>query len=335
MSLGGIGIPVSSVKSSAAFATSVFGTWQLQMQMGINQPRLGALESYATFPNFNLDDNNNYNNLQLSQHEFSLAQDLIAYGTLLENSHDREKALIQSKTLKYASAWLTASPSTHNAQNIRSAEFKAALKFHTGQPFTHASRECPECNKASDKLGDHAITCRNTGQRINKHNSLRNFILEKAKLAQIDCQQEQEVTTIVNGTEVVNKLGDIVLSEFIQGRDLWLDVGIISPLCTAYVQKAVSTTGGAIAVRVGEKMKKYATAVSEHNLKFQPLIVENLGGWGKDSIMLFRTITKKLAEVLFTDGKKEMKNLMTGLSCRLQKSIGRMLVSLGFRVRVT
>jgi hypothetical protein len=77
-----VGIPVCANQAAGAFASSVFGSWDLQLQIRATTPRPHAIESYRTFPGLALPDNNTYTTFTSSQHKFKAANDTISFNNL-------------------------------------------------------------------------------------------------------------------------------------------------------------------------------------------------------------------------------------------------------------
>ena len=82
-----------------------------------------------------------------------------------------------------------------------------------------------------------------------------------------------------------------------------------------------------MAKRKQEKLIKYREVVEREGLAFLPLVVEILGGWDKQALLLFKEISRKMSEYLFMEPQVAIRRLMTGLSCILQKANAEMLVS--------
>jgi len=322
--LAGMGIPIPSEHAQGSFAASSTFTWTLQEQLGATRPRNGTADAYNSYSD-NIFDINDLNTNKLCQGAFKAKLDSITYQILLNTSDQRTQALLKSKTMKNAQAWLTAIPSTYNGQYIQPLQFQSLLKFHTGMEIRSNHVQCAVCrdnakkNTPLDKLGDHAITCGSSGQRIAKHNLVIKFITENLKAALMLHQTEERVDHAA--------LGDIFILDWIAGRDLYVDVSITNPLCPSYRNLAAREVGGAKEAREKQKRDKYKTVIEENNLLFQPIVADTLGGWGPEARRFFEKIVKAVATYKRTEFKSEMNVFMTGLSCRLQKSNALMLTT--------
>ena len=87
----------------------------------------------------------------------------------------RETARVTSVGSKdsHAGDWLTVVPSPGLGLLLHPAEFVAALRYRVGHPVFGVDGPCPACGQPSDRLGDHALNCAWQGERIARHNSLR------------------------------------------------------------------------------------------------------------------------------------------------------------------
>ena len=92
----------------------------------------------------------------------------------------RETARLASLGLAHAGDWLNLVPCPALGLHLRPAEFTAALKYRLGAPMYDWEGPCPACGRPSDTLGDHALCCGSSGERIARHNSLRDTLHQTA-----------------------------------------------------------------------------------------------------------------------------------------------------------
>ena len=317
LSMAGMGIPVSKDQAAGAFASSVFGSWELQALMGVTEPRLDAIACYKTHPNFELNDDNNYTTYTLSQFEFKMARDKLSYQALFAAADRTARSFLNAKTMKYASSWLHATPSNWNGQVFKSNEFKSLLKLHSSLPFNNTPHTCPECHVAMNNLGHHAISCGTSSQRTAKHDCLKDWIAAKMSDGGIGHQKEVSVND--------KRMGDIVMNCYPRTEALFLDISVVNPLAVSYIGVG-QRRGGAIAERERYKRGKYHDEITGPDaVQLSPIVCESLGGWSQDSIGIIKYIGARIAARTFSCAKKELKTMMTQLSCRLQLYNARML----------
>jgi hypothetical protein len=319
VSKSGMGIPVSEFQAHGAFAASVFGSWEIQSSLGVTTPRPGALNAYSLASGEVLDDNVLYTSLQLSQHDFKVKGDTLSLEILISQNDTRLQALIKSKSIEYSWSWLIALPSSWNGQNISPTIFRSLLKFHSGMPFKDTPIDCPEtkCKATMDIYGDHAISCKATGECIGKHNKLVQKIAGFARRGRINLLIEERVER--------DRLGDLMFVDWTRNQDKYFDLSVVSSTCPSYRNAAAANVGGAIKIRVVRKMERYRARIEESNLLFLPLVVESLGGWDVDAIKLLKEVAARVAEEESSNKCIVMKGMMTQLSVCLQKMNGAMI----------
>ena len=66
---------------------------------------------------------------------------------------------------------------------MRGAEFTLVVKYRLGLPVYDSAGPCPACLRHSDVFGDHALCCGSGGERISRHNALRDALYETAVAA--------------------------------------------------------------------------------------------------------------------------------------------------------
>ena len=82
----------------------------------------------------------------------------------------------------HANAWLSARPSNMDGSDciLSPKIFRTAVSRLLGQPVSSSSVPCPLCKQTMDIYGDHALCCGKSGDRITRHNRLRNVVFKLA-----------------------------------------------------------------------------------------------------------------------------------------------------------
>ena len=90
----------------------------------------------------------------------------------------REVARLRCVVREGAGDWLGALPSKSLGLHLRRSEFVAAGRYRLGIPVFSLEAECPmpRCRMVSDRLWDHAISCGIGGERIARHNHVRDAL---------------------------------------------------------------------------------------------------------------------------------------------------------------
>ena len=108
----------------------------------------------------------------------------------IKNTGEREIARMASLSLPQAGAWLNCPPLPALGLHLRGLEFVIAARFRLGMPIYDKSGSCPACGEESDAMGDHGMVCGTGGERIARHNALRDAIHDTAAAAGLAPQKE-------------------------------------------------------------------------------------------------------------------------------------------------
>ena len=229
--LGELGLCQAGVHSAAIFLGSVNACGPLILSLsGQTVPQTyytSALQAFCAgigrppLPSF--DDLET----PISQKYLSHVIDDSLYNSLLSSAPDtRHQALALSSSLPHAGDWLSALPSPNLGLDFLGPEFQTCLRYWLGIPLTDSGLDCPICLRPSDPFGDHAVACGGNGDRITRHNNLRDVIYSAAQSAALSpCR---EVPSLVPGS--VSRPADVFIPAWSLGQPAALDVTVISPL---------------------------------------------------------------------------------------------------------
>ena len=187
----------------------------------------------------------------------------------------RERARLASLGLPHAGDWLNTPPLTALGPHLRPAEFVPALKYRLGLPVFTSEGPCPACLRFSDALGDHALCCGTGGERISRHNNLRDALFDTAVAAGLGPVKEGRF--LLPGAD--RRPADVFLPNWAGGRDAALDVTVVNSLQEATVAGAAETAGHALSFAYERKMAAAAEDCQQQGINFLPLAAESLGGW--------------------------------------------------------
>ena len=229
----------------------------------------------------------------------------------------REVARFNSVSLKdsHASDFLSVVPSPGLNLLLRPSEFVAALRYRLGHPVFGSDGPCPACGQPSDRLGDHALNCAWQGERIARHNSLRDALHSTAVKAALGPTKEGQNLLPGEG----GKPADIFIPRHAGGKDAALDVTVINPLQAATVAQAAETPGHALQVAHKRKMDKSWQPCNNQGIVFLPLAVESLGAWHKSAITEVKKLGSALARHTGEEEATTIKHLFQQLSIALVK----------------
>ena len=214
----------------------------------------------------------------LNQKQISLKVDQEVQRQLLdslEDDEDREQARLASLALPHAGDWLNTAPLTALGLHLRPLEFVMAVKYRLGLPVYDRAGPCPACLRPSDALGDHAMCCGSGGERISRHNALRDAFFDTAASAGLAPVKEGRF--LLPGAD--RRPADVLLPHWAGGRDAALDVTIIHPLQDATMPNAATTPGFALTFAYERKMRGAEEDCRQQGIAFIPMVAESFGGW--------------------------------------------------------
>ena len=236
---------------------------------------------------------------EMTQKMISLEIDKNLKVRLAQSSTDkRDKARIASLGLQHAGDWLNVIPSPVLGLHVRPQEFRYSVLYRLGAPIYPSAGPCPACKRDSDRYGDHAIVCGSHGERIARHNQLRDAIYQVAASANLAPRKEENA--LLPGTNA--RPADVFIPNWTGGRDTALDVTVVSPLLTDRVDNSITTPGHTLEVAFNEKCRDYMEACEREGISFIPLPVETLGGWHKKAVEQLRKLARAQAR---SSGKEE------------------------------
>ena len=140
-------------------------------------------------------------------------------------------------------------------------------------------------------MGDHSLGCSKTGDRIARHNILRNVIFEAA--ASADLGPVKEERHLLPGT--VARPGDVVIRRWSNGKDGAIDVTVTSPLASSNVAGAAAEAGASLTKACMRKTRDTADACRREGLVFLPFALETLGGFHSGAVTQVKLLASALA----------------------------------------
>ena len=133
---------------------------------------------------------------------------------------------------------------------------------------------------------DHSVGCGGDGDRIHRHDSLRDALFSAAQSAAL--APRREVPSLIPGSS--SRPADVYLPHWKRGQPAALDVSVISTLQQLTVNGASTTQGYALSVGEGRKFAAHAVSCRSVGVSFIPLLVESLGGWNSRAMEVIKGI---------------------------------------------
>ena len=156
---------------------------------------------------------------------------------------------------------------------------------------------CPICQRVADALGDHHVGCGGNGDRILRHDSIRDALFSAAQSAALaTLAPRKEAPSLIPGSSSCP--ADVYLPYWVRGQPAALDVTVISTLQQQTLTGAASVPGHALQVSEDRKMAAHADACRAVGVVFVPLVMEILGGWCDEAIRTIRHIGRQQGQRL-------------------------------------
>ena len=212
-----------------------------------------------------------------TQKSLSFRVDSFLHQELLERTtSDRDRARLGSLGLKNAGAWLNAVPNASLGLHLRPQEFRVSILYRLGIPLFMEEGPCPACSTLSDVYGDHAISCGSSGERIARHNLLRDAVFHSAATAHLAPLREEKA--LLPQTDL--RPADVLVPHWGPGgRDLAIDVSVVNPLRLDLAARSANEAGHGLKTAYNLKWRKYGEACDEEGISFCPFIIDTFGAW--------------------------------------------------------
>ena len=133
--------------------------------------------------------------------------------------------------------------------------------------------QCPACLRLSDVMGDHALCCGTGGERISRHNALRDAFFDTAVSAGLGPSKEGRF--LLPGAD--RRPADILVPLWAGGRDAAFDVTVVHPLQDATVVRAATEPGHALNFAHDRKLRGAEEDCRQQGIAFLPLVAESFG----------------------------------------------------------
>ena len=285
--MGGLGLRSAEDHSAAAFITSLLSSQSIRqglLNLTEEDSKIVIPDHLLTLLSTKQGEEATQENLEgVNQKTASLQIDLnntkLLSSYLTREGVVRDIARFASLSLPHSGDWLQVVPSPVLGLHLRPVEFSMIVKYRLGIPTYSTSGQCPACGRLSDKEGDHAISCGSEGERIARHNQLRDVLYQTAVSASLAPTKEDRA--LLPGTDA--RPADVFIPCWTHGKDTALDITVVNPLQDALVRRAATTPGHALVHAFGRKMTGTGEACRREGIVFIPLPVETLGGWHEDA----------------------------------------------------
>ena len=233
----------------------------------------------------------------------------------MEEGATEDMARLKSLTLPHAGDWLNVVPSNALGLHLRPQEFVMVARYRLGLSLYTQEGPCPSCLRLSDAQGNHAMCCGSGGERISRHNNLRDQVHDTAMAAGLG--PVREVRFLLPGQD--SRPADVLLPHWIAGKDAALDLTVVNPCQVATVVGAATTAGHALQHAFNRKMRGSADACQAQGVVFLPIVVESFGGWHEMAVREVERLGAALARQTGQEEDEAVRHLWGKLSLLLQR----------------
>ena len=219
--IGGLGIRRIVDHARGAFTASWYEGQGVTHETWIKPPDKDCSDVYET------------------QKSASSKVDVAIMSHLKESATLRDVQRLNRVDSPHANAWLSARPSSMDGSDciLSPKIFRTAVSRLLGQPVSSSSVPCPLCKQTMDIYGDHALCCGKSGDRITRHNRLRNVVFKLADTGLLS--PDLEKLGILGVTDKTRRRpGDVSIKNWTLRRGLAIDVAVICPLATSHLREA-------------------------------------------------------------------------------------------------
>ena len=243
---------------------------------------------------------------------------------LLETANVRDRARLTSLAAEHAGAWLQASPLPSMGLAIPAREFRVLLRHTLGLPIYSAPRSCPVCKSSLlDVWGSHSVVCSSGGDRIGRHNAVRDALFHIAGAASLS--PILETGHIIPGSQ--RRPGDITIPNWARGRPAAIDVTITSPLQQTTISGAAVEVGVAAHRREQAKDDQALGPCEASGVDFLPVAVETFGAWGPVGLKTISQVSQRWADRHGEPRPRALTWIHQKLSVALQRGNATMLLT--------
>lgn len=320
-SLGGLNIRSATLHAPAAYISSLVQSRSLITKIIGHPPTpfrhlanaVSSLSHAAEMPEWiSIEDID----VPLRQHSLSYKINEASFNSLLTSAPDtRSRALALSSAIPHAGDWLKVVPSPALGLHLQDRDFRLCLSYWLGLRMTDGESQCPSCGgaRAADPFGDHQVGCGGNGDRIHRHDALRDVLFSAAQSAAL--APRKEVPSLIPGTH--SRPADIFLPNWSRGRPAALDVTVISTLQPLTLQGAANIQGHALTVGEARKRAAHHAPCLSVGVSFIPLVAESLGGWSEEATHTISRIGQLLGQRTSNPPAETTRHLFQRLSVTL------------------
>ena len=153
------------------------------------------------------------------------------------------------------------------------------------------------------------------GERIARHNHLRDAIFQTAQSANLAPQKEGRALIPLTDS----RPADVLVPRYTSGKDTCYDVTVINCLRSDMIERSAEEPGYAVAHAYRSKWTKYGAACESEGMVFVPLPVDVFGAWHPTAAQHLRKLGSALARATCSEESVTINHFFQRLSVLLVK----------------
>ena len=238
---------------------------------------------------------------------------------------NRDMARLHAVSQPGSGDWLNGVPFVSLGLHLTPQEFVLAARYRLGSKVFPSAGACPvsSCSKDMDQLGDHALACAASQERLARHDRLRDSLFNVASQAGLGPRKEERDLL----SSSARRPGDIYLPHWYRGLDAALDVTVVTPVQGTLTARAARAPGVAAEQAHRDKIAKSYEECQEVGVDFIPLAVETWGGWHPQALEVIKVLSRQLARQVGRDEKEVQRHTLQRLGILLQRGNVALLTS--------
>ena len=231
--------------------------------------------------------------LELSQKEFSRRIDDAGWQHQLRSAPLVAQATLSSEASPGGRAFLTCVP--FGRTRMEPAIFTAELRVRLGIAEATADTWCPKCDAVLDTQGHHSGMCVAGGERVLRHNALRDLVFSWAERGCLRPEREKPGLLLPQQPDDLSSArrrpADVFLPSFL-GRPTAFDFAVTAPQRL----DALGPRGGTSAAEAYTAHKRQhldtAATCAAQNVTFLPMVIETTGAWSPEAARALAHISR-------------------------------------------
>ena len=195
------------------------------------------------------------------------------------------------------------------------------IRYWLGLRMFQDEVQFPVCHAVADPFGDHHVGCGGNGDRILRHNTLRDAVFSAAQSAAL--VPRREVPSLIPNSH--SWPADIFLPSWKRGQPAALDVAVI--MQQAMVNGAGFTQGHTLLFGEARKTSADEALCAATRVTFVPIVMETLGGMSALTVDTLASLGCLLEQRLGVNTSDSVRHLFQSFSISIWREMPLMATS--------